>query len=211
MTLKLRGAERERLSYRTLDVEQIGSVYETVMGFTVEAATSRVLAIKAGKNNRTPVFVALDELLAKKGKDRVKDLKENAGRALTAAQAKPVEDAKSAEDLAAALDGMVDERGSPKKRVVAAGTPILQPTGERRRTGSHYTPRVAYGADRQICAGADALCATGPGRNDRIRCSNSKVCDPAMGSGSFWSKLAGLWASGWSPPGRGGGDASQNP
>ena len=45
MTLKVRGAERERLSYRALDVEQIGSVYETVMGFTVEAASSRVLAI----------------------------------------------------------------------------------------------------------------------------------------------------------------------
>ncbi len=36
MTLKVRGGERERLSYRTLDVEQIGIVYETVMGFTVE-------------------------------------------------------------------------------------------------------------------------------------------------------------------------------
>ncbi len=51
---------RQRLSYRTLDVEQIGSVYETVMGFTVEAAPGRVLAIRAGKNNRTPVFVDLD-------------------------------------------------------------------------------------------------------------------------------------------------------
>jgi hypothetical protein len=30
------------------------------MGFTVEAASGRVLAIKAGKNNPTPVFVALD-------------------------------------------------------------------------------------------------------------------------------------------------------
>ncbi|MGT2486058.1 hypothetical protein ACU4GA_08965 [Methylobacterium oryzae CBMB20] len=34
MTLRSRGGARERLSYRTLDVEQIGSVYETVMGFT---------------------------------------------------------------------------------------------------------------------------------------------------------------------------------
>jgi hypothetical protein len=65
------------------------------MGFTVEAAKSRVLAIKAGKNNKTPVFVALDELFAKKGKDRIKDIKENVGRALTAAQGKPVEDADS--------------------------------------------------------------------------------------------------------------------
>jgi hypothetical protein len=45
MTLKLRGAERQRLSYRSLDVEQIGSVYETVMGFTVEATTGRARAI----------------------------------------------------------------------------------------------------------------------------------------------------------------------
>jgi len=29
----------ERLSYRTLDVEQIGSVYETMMGFRLETAT----------------------------------------------------------------------------------------------------------------------------------------------------------------------------
>ena len=36
----------EKLSYRTLDVEQIGSVYETVMGFTVETRPGPALAIK---------------------------------------------------------------------------------------------------------------------------------------------------------------------
>lgn len=183
MTLKLRGADRERLSYRTLDVEQIGSVYETVMGFTVEAARSRVLAIKAGKNNKTPVFVALDDLLAKKGKDRIKELKENVGRALTAAQGKPVEEAKSVEDLAAALDGMVDERGSPKKRVAASGTPILQPTGERRRTGSHYTPR-SLTAPIVKYALEPAFARLGPDATpDQVL--ELKVCDPAMGSGAF--------------------------
>lgn len=183
MTLKLRGAERERLSYRTLDVEQIGSVYETMMGFTVEAAKNRVLAIKAGKNNKTPVFVALDELLAKKGKDRIKDLKENVGRALTAAQGKPVEEAKSIEDLVSALDGMVDERGSPKKRVAALGTPILQPTGERRRTGSHYTPR-SLTAPIVKYALEPAFARLGPDATpDQVL--DVKVCDPAMGSGAF--------------------------
>ena len=74
MTLKLRGGTRERLSYRTLDVEQIGSVYETVMGFTVETAAGRVLPIKAGKNNRTPVFVDLDKLLARvRARDRASE------------------------------------------------------------------------------------------------------------------------------------------
>jgi hypothetical protein len=183
MTLKLRGHERERLSYRTLDVEQIGSVYETVMGFTVEVAESSVLAIKAGKHNRTPVFVALDELLAKKGKDRIKDLKENVGRSLTAAQAKPVEAAKSVEDLAAAFEGVVDERGSPRHVMAPSGTPILQPTDERRRTGSHYTPRSLT---EPIVTHAlePAFERLGPdARPDQIL--DLKVCDPAMGSGAF--------------------------
>ncbi|GAA0589308.1 hypothetical protein [Caenispirillum bisanense] len=85
----------ERLSYRTLDVEQIGSVYETVMGFTVERASGPVLAIKAGKNNRTPVFVDLQELVGCKGEERIKRLKEGAGRSqLTAKQQKAIKDAK---------------------------------------------------------------------------------------------------------------------
>jgi hypothetical protein len=183
MTLKLRGQERQRLSYRTLDVEQIGSVYETVMGFTVEVAESRVLAIKAGKNNRTPVFVALDELLKRKGKDRIKELKENVGRSLTAAQARPVEAATTVEDLAAALDGVVDERGSPRHVVASPGTPILQPTDERRRTGSHYTPRSLT---QPIVAHAlePAFERLGPDATPE-QILDLKVCDPAMGSGAF--------------------------
>ena len=183
MTLKLRGQERQRLSYRTLDVEQIGSVYETVMGFTVEVAESRVLAIKAGKNNRTPVFVALDELLKRKGKDRIKDLKENVGRSLTAAQAKPVEAAATVEDLAAAFDGIVDERGSPRHVIASPGTPILQPTDERRRTGSHYTPRSLTQPIVQHAL-EPAFERLGPDATPE-QILDLKVCDPAMGSGAF--------------------------
>jgi N-6 DNA Methylase len=204
MTLeaKGRGADRarERLSYRTLDVEQIGSVYETVMGFTVEQATGRVLAIKAGKNNRTPVFVNLDALIAKSGKDRVKYLKEDGDRALTTAQARGVEVAKTVAEMVAALDSIVDERASPRKRELTAGTPILQPTDERRRTGSHYTPRsltepiVRYALEPAFGRlGLDA-------KPEQIL--DLKVCDPAMGSGAFLveacralaAKLVVAWA-----------------
>ncbi|QJP17930.1 N-6 DNA methylase [Starkeya sp. ORNL1] len=183
MTLKLRGGTRERLSYRALDVEQIGSVYETVMGFEAGLTSGRSLAIKAGKNNKTPVFVDLDALAALKGKARIKSLKEDTGRALTAAQAKPIDDAGSLEDLVVALDGLVDERGSPKKTLAAPGTPILQPTDERRRTGSHYTPRsltapiVKHALEPAFaCLGPDATA-------DQVL--DLKVCDPAMGSGAF--------------------------
>lgn len=183
MTLKLRGGTRERLSYRALDVEQIGSVYETVMGFEAGLTSGRSVAIKAGKNNKTPVFVDLDALAALKGKARIKSLKEDAGRALTASQAKPVEDANSVEDLVVALDSLVDERGSPKKTLAAPSTPILQPTDERRRTGSHYTPR-SLTAPIVKHALEPAFSRLGPDATaDQVL--DLKVCDPAMGSGAF--------------------------
>ena len=55
--------------------------------------------------------------------------------------AKAVAAAQDAAELAAALRPLVDERGSPGGHVSPPGTPLLQPTDERRRTGSHYTPR----------------------------------------------------------------------
>jgi hypothetical protein len=175
---------RERLSYRSLDVEQIGSVYEIVMGFTVETAPGRSLAIRAGKNNRTPVFVDLEALLVQKGKDRIKYLKEEADRGqLSATVAKAVEAAKNVSDLAAALDPIVDERASPRKHAAPAGTPILQPTDERRRTGRHYTPRsltepiVRYALE-------PAFERLGPDATPE-QILDLKVCDPAMGSGAF--------------------------
>jgi hypothetical protein len=184
MTLQVKGGARERLSYRTLDVEQIGSVYETVMGFTVETAAGRALAIKAGKNNRTPVYVDLERLVVAKGKDRIKFLKEEANRAsLSANFAKAVEAAKTVADMASALDSIVDERGSPKKHEIAAGAPILQPTDERRRTGGHYTPRsltepiVRYALE-------PAFERLGPDATPE-QILDLKVCDPAMGSGAF--------------------------
>ena len=54
----------ERLSYRTLDVEQIGSVYETMMGFNLEVAQGRSIAIKPKKAHGAPTTINLDELLA---------------------------------------------------------------------------------------------------------------------------------------------------
>jgi hypothetical protein len=173
-----------RISYRTLDVQEIGSVYETVMGFTVETAAGRALAIRAGKNNRTPVFVDLDALAAAKGKDRIKFLKEEANRGqLSANVTRAVEQARTADDLAAALDPIVDERGSPMRRAVPAGTPILQPTDERRRTGSHYTPRsLTEPIVRHALAPAFARLGTDALPEAVL---SLKVCDPAMGSGAF--------------------------
>jgi N-6 DNA Methylase len=85
--------------------------------------------------------------------------------------------------VASVLDPIIDERGSPKGHEIAAGTPILQPTDERRRTGSHYTPRsltepiVRYALE-------PAFEQLGPNVTPE-QILNLKVCDPAMGSGAF--------------------------
>jgi hypothetical protein len=184
MTLQRPGRPRERLSYRTLDVEQIGSVYETVMGFTVQPASGSSLAIKAGKNNRTPVFVDLDGLLARKPDERLKQLKEGAKRGqLSAAQGGAVKVARSTGDLAAGLAGIVDERGSPRAELASSGTPLLQPTEERRRTGSHYTPRtLTEPIVRHALEPAFARLGDDATPEQVL---GLKVCDPAMGSGAF--------------------------
>jgi hypothetical protein len=51
---KLLVLDGERISYRALDVEQIGSVYETMMGFRLETATGPSVAIKAQKKQGAP-------------------------------------------------------------------------------------------------------------------------------------------------------------
>ena len=174
----------ERLSYRTLDVEQIGSVYETVMGFSVEPASGPVLAIRAGKHNRTPVFVDLAALAARKGEDRLRFLKEEAERGqISARQQKAIKEATGADELAAALEPIADERGSPGKRVLPAGTPLLQPTEERRRTGSHYTPRTLTEPIVRHAL-APAFERLGPEATPE-QVLDLKICDPAMGSGAF--------------------------
>ncbi len=60
---KLMVLEGERLSYRSLDVEQIGSVYEASMGFELQIAAGASIAIKAKKKTGAPVTVNLEELL----------------------------------------------------------------------------------------------------------------------------------------------------
>ena len=174
----------ERLSYRTLDVEQIGSVYETVMGFTAQLAQGRSIAIKAGKNNKTPVYVDCEALLDTPTKDREKIIKETTGRGqLPAGVKRDLKDADTVASIEAALAPIADERGSPRGHAVSAGTPILQPTDERRRTGSHYTPRsLTEPIVRQALEPAFARLGADAAPDEVL---SLKVCDPACGSGAF--------------------------
>ena len=134
--------EGERVSYRTLDVEEIGSVYQTIMGFGVETAAGTAIALKGKRKNggvpASPV-ISLEQLLAIPAKDRAKWLKENADTDLTGEADKRLKAAATVDDLLVALEKRIDRHATPAP--VAQGGLVLQPTDERRRSGSHYTPR----------------------------------------------------------------------
>jgi len=184
MTIDGRGLSgekiRERLSYRSLDVESIGSVYETVMGFTASRATERMIALRDEK--KLPNFVGLEMLLTQKPGDRQKWLKER-GIKLSAKQAKGVKDARDVAELIEAFGSLVDERASPKATPIGPGVPYLQPTEERRRSGSHYTPRSLT---EPIVRHAlkPAFRRLGDKASPEAVLS-LKVLDPACGSGAF--------------------------
>jgi hypothetical protein len=129
----------ERLSYRTLDVEQIGSVYETVMGFNLEVAAGKSIAIKPVKSHGAPATINLEALLETAGKDRAKWLKEHADQKITGAAMTELKAAETIDELLMVLDKKIKKTVTP--RVVPAGAIVLQPSDERRRSGSHYTPR----------------------------------------------------------------------
>jgi hypothetical protein len=178
---KLLILDGERLSYRTLDVEQIGSVYETIMGFNLEVAEGRSIAIKPTKSHGAPTALNLDALLATKPADRVKWIAEKSDQKLTGQAAEALKAAATVEELLAGLDRKIAHLATPN--VVPKGAMVLQPSDERRRSGSHYTPRsltepIVRTTLKPILKQLDEH-----PRPEQILAL--KACDPAMGSGAF--------------------------
>ena len=182
---KLLVLDGERISYRTLDVEQIGSVYETIMGFRMEIATGRSVAIKPAKKLGAPSTVDLDELLTQPEGMRSRWLQAHADRNVTDTVAKALRAAVTLEDLHAALDRVLDKDATPD--LVPPGALVLQPNDERRRSGSHYTPReLTEPIVRHTLAPVLAKLRGEDGRAPTpVQILDLKICDPAMGSGAF--------------------------
>ena len=182
---KLLVLDSERISYRTLDVEQIGSVYETIMGFRMEIATGRSVAIRPAKKLGAPSTVDLDELLAQPEGRRARWLQAHAERNVTDTVAKALRAVDTLEDLHAALDRVLDKDATPD--LVPPGALVLQPNDERRRSGSHYTPReLTEPIVRHTLAPVLARLQGEDGRAPTpAEILDLKVCDLAMGSGAF--------------------------
>ncbi len=173
---KLLVFQGQRLSYRTLDVEQIGSVYEALMGYHVLRVEHESVCLRPGR-----VWVSAEEVFAEAPARRGKWLQENAGLAKGAAEklAAKVTDAKG---VPAARDVLAESRvrGSD---VAKPGRLVLQPGSERRRTSSHYTPRSLSAPI--VRRTLEPLLAVMGERPASERILHLKVCDPAMGSGAF--------------------------
>ncbi len=165
---------QERIRYRDLDVEQIGSVYEGLSGFRLEVAAGESLWLASDH------VVNLDELLRMSGPARLKTLKAAAGLQVNAKTAAEVKDAKTIEGLQAALARRLSVRGPAR---IAKGSLYLQPSDERRKSGSHYTPSSLTGPIVKTAL-RPVLEGLGPEVTPE-RLLGLKLCDPAMGSGAF--------------------------
>ncbi len=165
----------ERLQYRGLDVEQIGSVYEGLLGYNLEVADGPSLCV-------TPdhVVVNLEHLLKQSGAERLKTLKCTANLDLKEKAGAQVKEARTIGTL---QEGLAKRNSSTQPGLIAKGSLFLQPGEERRRSGGHYTPKsltspIVETALRPI------LERLGPNVTPE-QILDLKVCDPAMGSGAF--------------------------
>jgi hypothetical protein len=171
--------EGQRLSYRALDVEQIGSVYEALMGYHVRRVESPSVCLRPECANA--VWVSAVDALAQKPAQRAKWFKEDVGLAKGNAE-------KLAQALAAATS---DEEGLKiledfrvrHTETAAVGRLVIQPGAERKRTSSHYTPRsLSAPIVEKTLAPLIKVMGEAPSSE---RLLHLKICDPAMGSGAF--------------------------
>ena len=151
------------------------------MGYAVERASGRCIAVRPKH-----VVVDVDALLEVDGAKRMKWLKDQADSEIAGASATALKTAATPEEVVAALGRRVSPRsldGNGTPRLMAPGTLYLQPGEERRRTGSHYTPRELTEPIVRTTL-RPVLDALGE-RPTPGQILDLKVCDPAMGSGAF--------------------------
>ncbi|GGV42967.1 hypothetical protein GCM10010182_79560 [Actinomadura cremea] len=200
-------AAAERLSYKGLDVEQIGHVYEGLLEFSCLKVDEPYVGLMGKLEPELPLH-RLEEEHAKGTKSFAAWLKDECGatpKQVEKALGTPPNTEQAAalhaacdndEELAARIRpffGLLrsDLRGDPT--VYPAGSVLFTQVGDRRATGTHYTPKSL--AQEIVQHTLAPLChRPGPAEGapedewqpkpaDELL--SLKVCDPAMGSGAF--------------------------
>ncbi len=201
--------EGRTLSYRALDVEQIGHVYEGLLERTVTRVEDVTLELEAGAQAKD-ARITLGELESARldGQTVVTNLLVERSRrseaAVKNALAAEVDSQQSAHMLSACRgDTKLRNRLEPYIRLLRTdpwGYPLVHPAGafvvvlgaDRRETGTHYTPKSL--TERIVEETLTPLVYDGPAKDSprsewRLKTPKQlldlKVCDPAMGSGAF--------------------------
>lgn len=197
------------LSYRALDVEQIGHVYEGLLEYTVARLPEVTLGLIGSQKARNP-NAPLPELesarLDGEG-ELIRFLEEKTGRSVSVlrnALSRPVDDATFGKvlracggdvDLARRIRPFAhllrtDNWGDPA--IYRAGAFAVTAGADRRETGTHYTPKSL--TEEIVATTLEPLAYVGPAEGKpreewRLKSAaellDLKICDPAMGSGAF--------------------------
>jgi hypothetical protein len=203
------GIEPRRLSFRGLDIEQIGHVYEGLLDHTAKRAQTTILGLVG--TAKTEPEATLDELetLAEKGEQAVVEyLKEVTGRSASSLQktlALTLDKQEERSRLMEACDnsqalfervqpyaGLLRKDSFGNYVIVTPGSVYVTQGSDRRSTGTHYTPRsltepiVQHTLDPLVYIGpAEGLPREQWQLRSAVEILNLKICDMAMGSGAF--------------------------
>lgn len=197
------------LSYRALDVEQIGHVYEGLLDSTVSRVPTETLALIGSKQSKS-VLVGLSDLEAELKKDKetlASYLEEKIDRKpapiLRALNTQVTDHEYGSLILACGGDEALATRIKPlfhllqmdiwgQPQVYKAGSYAITLGLDRRESGTHYTPKsltetiVASTLEPLIYHGSSA---TSDKSQWKLKTPNEilslKICDPAMGSAAF--------------------------
>ena len=202
-------AEPRKLSFRALNIEQIGHVYEGLLDHTAKRATEPVLGLAGTRDCEPEISLSeLEGLRAKGEKELCEYLKKATGRSSVS----PIKTALTAELYAEQVAhfrtacqgdeelwkriktfaGLVrpDTFGYPV--VILPGSAYMTEGTDRRSSGTHYTPRsltepiVQYTLEPLVFVGP----AEGKPKEEwqlrpPVELLDLKICDMACGSGAF--------------------------
>lgn len=201
--------EGRTLSYRALDVEQIGYVYEGLLERTVKRTEDVTLELDATAKSKAPL-IRLSELEAAKkfGPEKlIALLEERSGSSVSRVRndlGKAVDEGLANRLLTVCQnDNELQQRILPFAQLIRIdpwGYPLVYPKGafivttgtDRRETGTHYTPKSL--TEAIVLETLTPVVYKGPSegtpKSEWVLRSPAellelKVCDPAMGSGAF--------------------------
>lgn len=208
LVLRHRGKAAEQLSYSSLGVEQIGHVYEGLLDFSCLRVDQPYVGLVGRLEPELPLTELVERAALGEPESRdwlMKRCGLTAGQVTKALARTPRPDEVAA--LHAACDNNADlaERARPYwgllrtdlrglPTIFPAGSVLFTQVGDRRATGTHYTPKEL--AEEVVRHTLAPLCfAPGPAQGVaeegvwRAKTAKEllalKVLDPAMGSGAF--------------------------